>query len=383
MHVSKSNTTSCHGLERVYDIRFLDAVKQGWNGDARTISVFLFSASGIWPYCKNLILLAIWFLPMRHSARKKILLWIKAAGKWSYVDVFIMVLLNATLNIDKRLSTNYSAVLKAFSGNAVLTFCIAASIALVQAEWISHVHESVKLNTVVGRLKQRRDFFSAPIQGFKLTVIPLLCGVLGIYILKLDLVSLELTGVVALLPGRNTYVYSVEDVLGSFFSRPCSEGFMIQEWILFIFFGSTVFFIPLLVCFLIICLQLVDRYRIPITRTQTTRISKAIETLFSFACVDVFVISYFIVTLEISKLIGAVGSRITSMLGASVNVSMNCRRGIALPFLIILMVLFWFTQYLFTREYTNRDKEIAHVGDEPTHLERIDEDQPLFELQDF
>jgi uncharacterized paraquat-inducible protein A len=50
--------------------------------------------SGVWPYSKQVITLALWFLPPRIvsvSRRGSIFLWLDALAKWSMVDVFVMI----------------------------------------------------------------------------------------------------------------------------------------------------------------------------------------------------------------------------------------------------------------------------------------------------
>jgi uncharacterized paraquat-inducible protein A len=61
--------------------------------------------SGVWPYTKQLVSLVLWFTPPRAvsvSRRENIFLWLDALGKWSMIDVFILVMTLAVFRVSVK-----------------------------------------------------------------------------------------------------------------------------------------------------------------------------------------------------------------------------------------------------------------------------------------
>ena len=57
--------------------------------------MIIFLLSFAWPYTKQLIILGLWFVPpsiVSVSRRGSTLLWLDFLGKWSIVDIFILVM---------------------------------------------------------------------------------------------------------------------------------------------------------------------------------------------------------------------------------------------------------------------------------------------------
>lgn len=66
-----------------------------WNAGGKELAILILVFSGIWPYTKQLMTLAIWFMtPARLSVsrRESILLWLDRLGKWSMIDIFVLVI---------------------------------------------------------------------------------------------------------------------------------------------------------------------------------------------------------------------------------------------------------------------------------------------------
>jgi uncharacterized paraquat-inducible protein A len=61
----------------------------------RGLAMIIFLLSFVWPYSKQLIVFGLWFAPpstVSVSKRGSILLWLDILGKWSIVDIFVLVL---------------------------------------------------------------------------------------------------------------------------------------------------------------------------------------------------------------------------------------------------------------------------------------------------
>lgn len=65
-----------------------------WEAGGKELAIMILLFSGVWPYSKQLITFALWFLPPgRVSVRKRgtVLEWLDALAKWSMVDIFVLV----------------------------------------------------------------------------------------------------------------------------------------------------------------------------------------------------------------------------------------------------------------------------------------------------
>ena len=61
----------------------------------RGLAMIIFVLSFAWPYSKQLIVFGLWFAPpstVSVSTRGSALLWLDLLGKWSIVDIFVLVM---------------------------------------------------------------------------------------------------------------------------------------------------------------------------------------------------------------------------------------------------------------------------------------------------
>ena len=66
-----------------------------WMSGAKMLAVILVLFSGVWPYTKVFITLFLWFAPPQTyapSSRGSAFMWLDALGKWSCIDIFVLVL---------------------------------------------------------------------------------------------------------------------------------------------------------------------------------------------------------------------------------------------------------------------------------------------------
>lgn len=74
-----------------------------WNAGGKELAILIGIFSGVWPYTKQLISLALWFLPPRFvtvQRRGSIFLWLDTLGKWSMVDIFVLVVSIAAFQVN-------------------------------------------------------------------------------------------------------------------------------------------------------------------------------------------------------------------------------------------------------------------------------------------
>ncbi len=73
-----------------------------WNAGAKSLAILIVMFSGVWPYTKQLVTLVVWFLPTKRVSsdrRGKILNWLDALGKWSMVDIFVLLMTLASFRL--------------------------------------------------------------------------------------------------------------------------------------------------------------------------------------------------------------------------------------------------------------------------------------------
>eukprot|EP00940_MAST-03C_sp_MAST-3C-sp2_P000291 g291.t1 len=66
-----------------------------WNAGAKELAILILVFSGIWPYTKQLTVLFLWFAPpclVTCERRGSIFQWLDALGKWSMIDIFVLVM---------------------------------------------------------------------------------------------------------------------------------------------------------------------------------------------------------------------------------------------------------------------------------------------------
>lgn len=79
-----------------------NSVGDMWNAGAKSLAIFILTFSGVWPYTKQFITLVLWFTPPNRvstSRRGSIFIWLDVLGKWSMVDIFVLLCTLAAFHI--------------------------------------------------------------------------------------------------------------------------------------------------------------------------------------------------------------------------------------------------------------------------------------------
>ena len=66
-----------------------------WEANAHGLAIMLALFSGVWPYTKLLFTLFLWFAPPKWVSSKRrgsMLQWLDILGKWSIIDVFVLLM---------------------------------------------------------------------------------------------------------------------------------------------------------------------------------------------------------------------------------------------------------------------------------------------------
>jgi hypothetical protein len=82
-------------VDKFFEFSMARSTVDIWNAGGKALAIIILVFSGIWPYTKQLMTLAIWFMPptrLSVSHRESILLWLDRLGKWSMIDIFVLVI---------------------------------------------------------------------------------------------------------------------------------------------------------------------------------------------------------------------------------------------------------------------------------------------------
>lgn len=128
-----SATTIFYGIPNYGQISFVYSVRRAYLAGAQALAIIVVLASGVWPYTKCLLMFIAWFVPMSNRACTRILRVVCWLGRFSLVDVLVVLLL--CIGVDFDLLHGYVQV-KTESGPAIVAFGCVAIWALIQGEWM-------------------------------------------------------------------------------------------------------------------------------------------------------------------------------------------------------------------------------------------------------
>lgn len=109
-HLSLGGTVNISGsfagqefnIEGFFEFSMVKSTIDMWRAGAKELAIMIAIFSGLWPYTKQLISLLMWFVnPSLISSKKRgsILHWLDLLGKWSMVDVFVLLTTLASFRI--------------------------------------------------------------------------------------------------------------------------------------------------------------------------------------------------------------------------------------------------------------------------------------------
>ena len=81
-------------VNNFFEFSVVNTTSDIWEAGGKPLAILIGLFSGVWPYTKQLITFVLWFAPPRKvsvSRRGSILLWLDVLGKWSMVDIFVLV----------------------------------------------------------------------------------------------------------------------------------------------------------------------------------------------------------------------------------------------------------------------------------------------------
>jgi len=89
-------------IDNFFEFSMARSTVDMWSAGGHGLAIIILVFSGIWPYTKQLMTLAVWFLPtdrLSVSKRESILIWLDRLGKWSMIDIFVLVVSIAAFRV--------------------------------------------------------------------------------------------------------------------------------------------------------------------------------------------------------------------------------------------------------------------------------------------
>jgi hypothetical protein len=89
-------------IDKFFEFSIAQSIGEVWQAGGKELAFLLLVFSGIWPYTKLLMMLAVWFIQpssLSSSQRGSILLWLDYLGKWSTVDIFVIIISIAAFRV--------------------------------------------------------------------------------------------------------------------------------------------------------------------------------------------------------------------------------------------------------------------------------------------
>lgn len=82
-------------FEEIFSFSMANSIMDMWEAGAKTLAILVLLFSGVWPYVKLLTTLVLWFSSpdtISVSRRDSILLRLDSLGKWSFADIFVLIM---------------------------------------------------------------------------------------------------------------------------------------------------------------------------------------------------------------------------------------------------------------------------------------------------
>jgi len=249
------------------------SVELMWEHKLYFVAGLILGFSIIFPFVKLISLFAAWFIPWKPSRREKFLHLVELLGKWSYMDIFVVVLLLALTSNQSFISSTIHIGVYFFIGAITLSMITSEII-------IGLARKQLREKQPVVQYSKKRVWliFDKLLLGW---VVPLLVAISAIALVEaLHATFLRISQL--LLVSRS---YSVSEIM-----------YLLQEqqrWVLLVVMVGTLAVFPLFRLFLVLISWIV-----PMHITTHLRIRSIIDSVSRWCMLDVFGLALFLITTE-------------------------------------------------------------------------------------
>merc|ERR1712166_1546801 len=96
-------------VDKFFEFSMAKSTIDIWMAGGKELAILILVFSGIWPYTKQLMTLALWFTPTSWvpiSRRGSILIWLDRLAKWSMIDIFVLIISLAAFRVSVNSPSN-------------------------------------------------------------------------------------------------------------------------------------------------------------------------------------------------------------------------------------------------------------------------------------
>jgi len=129
------------------NVSVLSSVGKLWNAESYPLAIFIAITSIGWPYIKLAIATYCWMMPYRNFRRRELLIEIiDAFGKWSFVDIMVLVEIMVAFRSTVPLGPDLSLEIVLVAQWGFYAFVVATMMSLLSTHVILHFHRRVHYN---------------------------------------------------------------------------------------------------------------------------------------------------------------------------------------------------------------------------------------------
>jgi len=144
-------------LKEIFSFSMAQSIVDMWDAGAIELAILILVFSGVWPYLKQFTVLVLWFMPPKKVSVKKrefLFLWLDILGKWSFVDIFVLILSLSSFRVAIVTPDDISYLPKDFLNvNLLVVPCwglysnmIAQFISQINSHFMIHYHRKIKFD---------------------------------------------------------------------------------------------------------------------------------------------------------------------------------------------------------------------------------------------
>lgn len=243
-----------------------------WTAKLYIISVLILGFSIIFPFAKLISLFIAWFVPMKSSKRVKFLHVIELLGKWSFMDIFVVILLIALTNHQQWISSTIHIGVYFFIGAISLSMFISEAVITMAKKKLS---EGENIPKQTSRVWLIRDHYRI---SWVIPILAIVSGAALVESLHADFLQIHQVFLVS-------HTYSIY-ILGQMLQE-------MQLWVLLTILIATLGVFPLVRLALIVFSLI-----IPMRVQALKRMRAIIDSLSRWCMLDVFGLALFLISTE-------------------------------------------------------------------------------------
>jgi hypothetical protein len=299
----------------LFSFSFFGSIKDIWDAKLYYIAVLIFILSGIWPYVKLILMILCWTLPINRlqiKSRGRILEILDFLGKWSLIDVFLLIIMMCVfnINVNMRHLITFNSFINPEAG--IHSFIIGVILSSIICHLILFFHNREIKKIVLDDNDQKISFinkFTNINNSYRLTTSGtyLLLGswftsiillIIGICINSFSFHIEGYAGIILKYLGSATYTYHsvISLIMYLPYYSEYPNSFSIRYIQLFLFGFSSVLPILLIILISVLLLYPLNKknQRILLNIAEYIRVSSIIEVFLLSIIISVFLLGIFV-----------------------------------------------------------------------------------------